>query len=116
MSVPAAGPVHTLTLDRPAPEARERVREEYERLHDEYVVMRLKAQRLGEMMCEMGRALREGPELIVVKPSPRETLDASAIVLTKHPPTLLAIERLATDMRTALARLTELKQQLSPGP
>jgi hypothetical protein len=104
--------VHTLILDSQTPGTDERVREEYERLYDEYVVMRLKAQRLGEMMCEIGLALRDGPELIVVKPSPRETVATSAIILTKHPPTLLAIERLATDMRTVIGRLTELKQVL----
>ena len=104
--------VHTLTVDSQAPGTDERVREEYERLYDEYVVMRLKAQRLGEMMCEIGLALRDGPELIVVRPSPRETVAASAIVLTQHPPTLLAIERLATDMRTVMDRLVELKQLL----
>lgn len=117
--VAGAGPlipssaVHTLTVDRP-PGTDERVREEYERVHDEYVVMRLQAQRLGEMMCEIGLALRDRPESIVVRPSPRETVAASAIVLTKHPPTLLAIERLATDIRTAIVRLTELKQLLPP--
>ena len=106
--------VQTLSLVRQAApdDADEHVREEYERLYDEYVVMRLKAQRLGETMCEVGRALRDSPELIVVRPSSRETIAASAIVLTKHPPTLLAIERLATDMRTVMDRLVELKQQL----
>lgn len=104
--------VHALTLDSPSPGTDERVREEYERLYDEYVVMRLKAERLGEMMCDIGLALRDRPESIVVRPSPRDAVAASAIVLTKHPPTLLAIERLATDLRTAMDRLTELKQLL----
>ena len=104
--------VHTLTLDSQSSVTDEHALEAYERLYDEYVVMRLKAQRLGEMMCEIGLALRDRPESIVVRPSPRETVAASAIVLTKHPPTLLAIERLATEMRTAMDRLTELKQLL----
>jgi hypothetical protein len=106
--------VHTLTLHSPTRGTDDRVREEYERLYDEYVVMRLQAQRLGEMMCEIGLALRDRPESIVVRPSPRETVAASAMVLTSHPPTLLAIERLATDMRSAMDRLTELKQLLPP--
>ena len=104
--------MHTLSLYTQTADAQQRARDEYDRLYDEYVVRRQQAQRLGDAMCEIGLALRHRPELIVVRPSPEETLAASAIVLTKHPPTLLAIERLATDLRTLMDRLTELKELL----
>ena len=101
----------TFAPDRLAADAHMQLREEYEQLYGEYVVLRQQAQRLGELMCEIGHALRHQPESIVVKPSPREPVVASAIVLTKHPPTLLAIERLATDIRTVMGRLVDLQSR-----
>jgi hypothetical protein len=104
--------VQSLPVDNQEPAAHERSREEYEQLYGEYVVMRQEAQRLGALMCEIGQALEHHPELIVVKPSPRDAVAASAIVLTTHPPTLLAIERLATDIRAVMGRLLDLQQTL----
>ena len=108
--------MQTLPVEDQPTHERARLREEYKQLHDEYLVLRQKAERLGEMLCEIGSALRHSPELIVVKPSFQDAVASSAIVLANHPPTLLAIERVATEIRAAQQRLMELQEVLSEGP
>jgi len=91
----------------------ERLRLEYALLQAQHRLVRQKAERLGEFMCEVGLALRHAPERTVVMP-PHEALPpGSGIVLTRHPPTLLAIERLAEQIRAVDARLKAVSQALA---
>ena len=106
----------TRVIDDESFDQRTHVRDESDQLRDEYLLLRQKANRLGELLCEMGCALRHRPESIVVMPTRGAVIDDAAIVLTEHPPTLLAIERIATDIRTIQQRLSQLQQARPEGP
>jgi hypothetical protein len=82
-----------------------------ELLEAEYQLLRNRAQVLGESLCELGVALQRTPELIVVRPRSDSEPAGNTIVLRTHPPTLLAIERLADQIRRAKRRLDDIRRR-----